>query len=352
MALMRAYRLLEWGKAPEFVDVAVPEPGPGEVRLRMKGAGLCRSDLDLMEARAGEEPYATAVPAGFTLGHENAGLVDACGPGVLDLAEGDAVAVHHVHSCGFCDYCLEGAEQHCGTFARGAVTLTRGLGLDGGLAEYLVVPRRDVVPIGSLDPVSVAPLTDAGLAAYRAVQSVLHRLKPGSTAVVIGVGGLGSFGVQFLKLLSPATVIAVDRARDRQAYALELGADVAIDADDRAREQIMDLTRGAGADAIIDFVGSQGSLDLASAVSRPMGRIALVGMGGGTLRVGWGHMATGCEFAVSMGSTRKDLFDLCTLAATGRVRIDKETFALDAIDEAFARLRTGQLKGRAVICLD
>ena len=149
---MQAYQIVEWGRPAEFVDVPVPLPEAGEVLVRMKGAGLCRSDLDIIDAVPGSQPYAAAVPAGFTLGHENAGVVEMVGAGVSDLRVGDGVVVHHMHSCGNCEFCHEGFEQSCRTYARGAIGLTRGVGLDGGLAPFLVVPRRELIALGALDP--------------------------------------------------------------------------------------------------------------------------------------------------------------------------------------------------------
>lgn len=349
---MKAYQIVEWGRHPEFVDVAVPTPGPGEVLLRMKGAGLCRSDLDLMEAQPGTAPYATAVPAGFTLGHENAGVVEAFGPGVTDMVEGESVVVHHMHSCGYCEACSHGHEQTCGTYLRGAIGLTRGVGMDGGLAPFLVVPRRELVKLGSLDPVTVSPLTDAGVTSYSAVKSVLSRLYPGTSALVIGLGGLGAYAVQFLKLLSPATVFGLDTTERRLDDGRRYGADHCFLSDNDAYQAIMDTTGGRGVDAIIDLVGTDQTLALAAAVSRPYGRIVLVGLEGGSLNVGWGTMATTCEFVISIGSTPGELAETCAIAASGELIIDLERFAFDDIELAYDRLRAGQLTGRAVIAFD
>lgn len=349
---MQAYRIVEWGKAAEFVDVPVPAPGPGEVLIRMRGAGLCRSDLDIMGSQPHSQPYAAAIPAGFTLGHENAGQVEFCGEGVGDLNPGDNVAVHNMHHCGNCEFCHLGHEQNCGTFARGSIGMTRGVGIDGGLAEFMVVPRRELVSLGNIDPIAIAPLTDAGVTSYRAVKSALGRLHPGSTALVIGVGGLGAYAIQFLKLLSPATIFAVDRAEARLAAARRFGADHILISDAKSAEAIMDLSGGRGADLVIDIVGSDATLALAAAVSRPQGRIVLVGLEGGSLNVGWGKLATTCEFAISLGSTMSDLREVCQLAAEGRLIIDYEPFAFDDVESAFARLRDGTLNGRAVIRFD
>ncbi len=349
---MKAFRLVAWGQPPEFVDVSRPDPGPGEVLVAMRGAGLCRSDLDVMDQKPGSEPFAAVIAAGFTLGHENAGFVAGWGAGVTDMAEGEAVVVHHVRSCGHCTFCLDGVEQACMTFARGAVTLTRGIGLDGGLAEYMVVPRHELVKIGALSPEDSAPLTDAGVTAYRAVRSALHCLKPGSSALVIGLGGLGFYGVQFLRLLTPARIIGTDPVPERLRLAQLAGADAVFLGDGDSRERIMELTGGRGADVILDFVGSNATLALSAAVSRPMGRIVLVGLGGGTMPVGWGHLATGAEFAISLGSSRSDLAEVCALAAQGKLRHETELFAFEDVALAYERLRAGTLSGRAVVTFD
>lgn len=346
---MQAYRIVEWGRPAEFVDVDVPSPGPGEVLIRMRGAGLCRTDLDLMDAVPGTEPYTNVLSAGFTLGHENAGIVEALGSGVTDLAEGTAVVVHHIHCCRHCEFCVRGIEQHCTTFARGAMSLTRGLGLDGGLAPWMVVPSHELVAIGALDPVDFTPLTDAGVTAFHAVRKGLRDMPPDATALVIGIGGLGAYAVQFLKLLGCGAIIGVDTQAERLASAAALGADHGVAFGPAAAGTILDLTANRGADVILDLVGTAETLALAARVSRPHGRIVIVGIGGGALPVGWGAPATSCETVVSMGSTRQDLVDVCTLAAEGKLQMDREIFAFDEVEAAYARLREGRLSGRAVV---
>ncbi|KAI2466750.1 alcohol dehydrogenase GroES domain protein [Annulohypoxylon bovei var. microspora] len=349
---MKAYKLTQWGQPGQYVDVPKPEPGPGDVLIRMKAAGLCRSDLDMVDSKPGSAPYANSLEPGYILGHENAGFVEKAGSAVTDLAVGEAVVVHHMRHCGNCEYCTDGAEQHCEAFKRNAIGMTRGCGIDGGLAEYLLVPRAEVISIGDGDPVLYAPLTDAGVTAYHAIQTAIARLKPGTSAALIGIGGLGSYGVQFVKLLSSARVFAIDNVGARLQTAREVGADetVLFEGDgSAAAAQIMARTGGRGVDAIVDFVGTEGTLKLAARISRPRGRVVLVGMQGGTLRVGWGLLATSCEFAISLGSTRQDLREVCDLARNGRLRIDVERFAFDELDKAYEALRNGTLKGRAVV---
>ncbi|KAI0883702.1 alcohol dehydrogenase GroES domain protein [Annulohypoxylon maeteangense] len=349
---MKAYKLTQWGQPGQYVDVPKPTPGPSDVLIRMKAAGLCRSDLDMVDSKPGSAPYANSLEAGYILGHENAGIVSETGSAVTDLKVGEAVVVHHMRHCGNCEYCTDNAEQHCEAFKRNAIGMTRGCGIDGGLAEFLLVPRTEVISIGDGDPVLYAPLTDAGVTAYHAIQTAIQRLKPGTSAALIGIGGLGSYGVQFVKLLSSARIFAIDNIPERLETAQEVGADETVlfagDGSAAARE-ILAKTGGRGVDAIVDFVGTSGTLGLAAKISRPRGRIVLVGMQGGTLEVGWGLLATSCEFAISLGSTRQDLREVCDLARNGKLRIDVERFGFEELDRAYEALRNGSLKGRAVV---
>lgn len=350
---MKAFKLTQWGQPGEFVTVPKPALSFGDVLIRIKAAGLCRSDLDMMDSKPGSAPYANSIEPGYILGHENAGYVAELGAGVTDLKVGEAVVVHHMRHCGNCEYCTGGAEQHCEAYKRGAIAVTRGCGIDGGLAEYLVVPRGEVISVGDEDPIKYAPLTDAGVTAYHAVRIVVERLKPGTSAAVIGIGGLGSYAVQLLKLLTPARVFAIDVAEQPLKEALSLGADHAIktpyDPNCPPGTVISNTTQRAGVDAILDFVGTDETLKLAAEISRPQGRIVLVGMEGGTLEVGWGLMATSCEFAISLGSTRQDLREVCALLKAGKLKVALQEFAFEQVQEAYDALREGRLSGRAVV---
>jgi propanol-preferring alcohol dehydrogenase len=240
---MKAARLHEFGGDFVIEDVPTPSPKAGEVLIRVGGAGACHSDLHV---KTGEIP-GLATP--LLMGHENAGWVETLGSGVEGLAPGDPVAVFGGWGCGRCRFCLGGQEQLCDTFRWG------GMGPAGGYAEYLLVPSsRHLLPIGDLDPVLAAPLTDAALTPYAAVKKVLPKLVPGSTAVLIGAGGLGQYAVQFLRLLTEATVVVVDTSADKRASAQALGADHVIDpADDQALNQIKDIAGGEGAAAVLDL---------------------------------------------------------------------------------------------------
>jgi len=349
---MKAFRLVEYGKPGQYCEVPKPSPKAGEVLIRMKAAGLCRSDLDMVDSLPGSDPYASAVDAPYTLGHENAGVIAELGEGVTGLKIGEGVAVRHMPHCSYCEFCIRGVEQHCETYQRGAIEITRGTGWDGGLAEFMICPRDQLVSIGDHDPLMYAPLMDAGVTAYHAVGTVKDRLRPGTSAIVLGVGGLGSYALQFLKLQTQATLYAVDVNEARLQVAKELGAAKTFLAGPKAAQEILDTTNGKGVDGILDFVGSNESLDVAMKISRPQGRVVLVGMEMGSVPVGWNKIATSCEFAISLGSTRRDLEEVCLLASQGKLRTDVQRFPFDKIPEAYDALRKGTLTGRAVISFD
>jgi len=343
---MKAYQLTAWQKPPELREVAVPEPGPGEVLLKVGGAGACHSDLHLMEWPEGQMDF--DLP--FTLGHENAGWVAAVGAGVDGLAEGDAVAVYGPWGCGRCRACRSSAENYCERQAEiGA--LGGGLGRDGGMAEYMLVPHaRLLLPLGDLDPRDAAPLSDAALTPYHAVKRSLELLVPGSTAVVIGVGGLGHMAVQILQALSPARVVAVDTSPAKLRLARELGVEEAIESNEDAPEAIRELTGGLGAELVIDMVGAQDTLALAARLVRFESHLTVVGLAGGSFEFGFGALPFECQLTIPYWGSAVELIEVLDLARAGTIRAHVERFALDRVDEAYEKMRNGELEGRAVIC--
>jgi alcohol dehydrogenase, propanol-preferring len=338
--MMTAFRITEWGKPPEFVEVEVPRPGPGEVLVKVAGVGLCHTDLHFLD----DPPGSFSFPVPFTLGHENAGWVEGLGDGVEDLALGAAVAVVAGHSCGRCSYCLRGHDNYCPRGATG-----RGYGEDGGLASYLVAPRRELIPLLSLDPVRVGPLTDAGATSYHAVRKVLPKLVPGSTVLVIGIGGLGGYAVQHLRRLTAAQVIAVSRSRVRRDWALELGASAALASDDTTVDEVRRLTGGAGAAAVLDFVGVDATMAMALACGQPMGSIGILGAGGGAARIAWGALPLECEVFIAMGAPISEVREVIAMAEAGELRMDIDLFPFERTAEAYERFRSGDSIGRAVV---
>ena len=221
---MRAVRLHRPNSEPALVEIPTPAPGPGEVLLKVDAAGLCHSDLHLMELAEGTLPY--TLP--FTLGHETAGTVVALGPGADGVCEGDRVVVHARWGCGRCWACLQGMENCCEQTVGELGAHGGGVGRDGGLADYMLVPSaRYLIGVGDLDAAVAAPLSDAALTPYHAIKRVAHQLRPGATAVVIGVGGIGQMAVQLLRALTSVRVVAVDVRADALELASGAGADVA-----------------------------------------------------------------------------------------------------------------------------
>ena len=339
---MPAVRLLRWQSEPELVAVPAPEPGPGEVLVKVEAAGLCHSDLHLMEWSAGTVPY--TLP--FTLGHETAGTVAALGPGARGVSKGDRVLVYARWGCGACWPCLQGMENLCETAAGDLGGHGGGVGRDGGLAEYMVVPSaRYLVPIGDLDPVAAAPLTDAALTSYHAIKRWLPSLRPGATAVVIGIGGLGHMAVQLLRALSNVRVVAVDVREGARRLALEAGAHAAVACAGELREE----AGGRGAALVLDCVATDGTLALAAGVTAPGGAISYVGRGGGSLPVSPASLPFGCSVHIPTWGTLPELAEVVALARAGAVRAETECFTLGQAVDAYRRLRRGEVRGRAVV---
>ena len=346
---MRALRLLAWKSDPVLVDVPEPRPGPGQVVVKVGGAGACHSDLHLMR-----DFDANTLPWGppFTLGHENAGWVHALGDGVTGPKIGQPVAVYGAWGCGVCERCRAGMETYCENPAAAPVPGGGGgLGLDGGMAEYLLVPAaRHLVPLPEgLDPVHAAPLTDAGLTPYHAIRRSWPKLTPRTWAVAIGVGGLGHVGIQILKATTAARVIAVDNRKESLRLAEECGADVVVASGDRAADEVRRATGGRGADVVLDFVGSDATLALARAVVRVLGDLTIIGIGGGTLPVSFFAVPYEASIQTTYWGSRSELVEVLDLGARGLVQPRITTFPLSEAMDAYRQMRDGALDGRAVI---
>jgi propanol-preferring alcohol dehydrogenase len=341
---MRAVQLGAWQTEPELREVERPDPGPGEVLLAVDAAGLCHSDLSVMDWPEGTLPWQLPL----TLGHENAGTIAALGPGVSGLEEGDRVLVYGPWGCGACRQCARGAENYCEHLAelrgRGC-----GLGFDGGLADYLLVPSpRWLVPIGDLDPVQAAPLTDAGLTSYHAIKADLWRVYPGSAVVVIGVGGLGQLAVQILRELSAARVVAIDPRESSRQFALDAGVAAALDSTADAAEVLAE-TGSAGAALVLDFVGTDATLALAAAVLAVEGHATMIGLGGGTFPMTFGRIPFGASVSRPSWGTLPELHEVVSLARAGALEVEVERLRLDEAVDGYRRLREGAVIGRAVV---
>jgi propanol-preferring alcohol dehydrogenase len=344
-----AVRQLQWQSRPELVELPSPRPGPGEVLLKVEAAGLCHTDLHLMEWPEGTMPY--DLP--FTLGHETAGTVAALGPGASGVREGDRVLVYSRWGCGVCWHCLQGRDNVCERPVAEARAHGAGLGRDGGLAEYMIVPSvRHLVPIGDMDPVMAAPLADAGLTPYHAIKRYQDLLRPNASAVVIGVGGLGHMAVQMLRALSAVRVVAVDMREEALQIARDAGAHAVLSARDLTPEALRAETGRGGAALVIDCVAADATLSLAAGVVAMAGAIQYVGRGGGTLPVAAYGLPFDCSVTVTTWGSVPELTEVVGLARSGAIHSEVERFCLaDAID-AYARLDEGHVLGRAVIVPD
>jgi alcohol dehydrogenase, propanol-preferring len=346
---MRALRLNSWKSEPVLEEVDMPTPGPGQVVIRVGGAGACHSDLHLMhEFEDGIFPWTPP----FTLGHETAGWVDSVGSGVTGLSEGQAVAVYGWWGCGRCSRCRVGIETMCENPAEAIVPGGgSGLGADGGMAEYMLVPdERLLLPLpDGLTPVEGAPLTDAGLTPYHAVARSRAKLTPEAFAVVIGAGGLGHLAVQILKATTAVRVVAVDIRPEALQLATSVGADFVVPFGDAAATEIRDLTAGRGANVVIDCVGSDATLALGAAVVRSFGDLTIAGVGGGSFPVSFFSIPYEVSVQTINWGSRPELADVLELGARGLLTPAITTYALEDAPRAYEELRAGRVEGRAVI---
>jgi propanol-preferring alcohol dehydrogenase len=336
---MRALQYTAFGKPPEIRDVPIPDPRPGEVLVQMTAAGVCHSDEFFMSL----PDFKTPLP--LTLGHEGAGVVARIGEASAGVKEGDPVVVYGAWGCGFCRTCSTGAENYCS-----ANLPWPGIDAPGFMAEYFVVPSaRHLVPLGGLDPASSVPLTDAGLTPYHAIKPSLPKLVPGSTAVVIGVGGLGHLAVQMLRALSPARVVALDIGEDKLAFAREVGAHDAFLSDPSSIEAVRGLTGGRGVDAVFNFVGVQEAADLAAKLVGPHSDIVMVALGDAAVPVSVDALPGGASARAPVWGTRPELIEVLDLARSGAIKVETEQFSLEDGPKAYERLHARTLRGRAVL---
>jgi NAD+-dependent secondary alcohol dehydrogenase Adh1 len=341
---VKAVRLHDYHQQPRVEEVAEPTvEGPLDVVVRIGGAGVCRTDLHIVEGQWADK---TGVELPYILGHENAGWVHEVGSAVTHVAVGDAVICHPLRTCGLCRPCRDGNDMHCET------QLFPGIDTDGGFAELLKTNARAVVKLpAGVEPADVAAHADAGLTAYHAVKKAgqMGLLYPGSRTVVIGSGGLGHIGVQSLKAISATDVIVVDRMEAALEQARKLGADETVLADGSHVEEVLELTDG-GATAVIDFVGEGGATSEG---------FAMLGRDGGYFVVGYGEnldvptidvISTERSFIGNLVGTYNDLVELMTLQAKGQVTLRTHTYPLDAALDAIDDLDRGRLPGgRAIL---
>jgi NAD+-dependent secondary alcohol dehydrogenase Adh1 len=339
---MKAARLHRYHDPLKLEELDEPKiAGPHDVIVRIGGAGLCRTDLHIQEGQWAEK---SGVKLPYTPGHENAGWVHEVGSAVTNVAPGDTVIVHPLVTCGLCRACRAGDDVHCMNSA------FPGIDVDGGFADLLRTTARSVVKLEpTLHPKDIAALADAGLTAYHAVRKAAPLLYPGTKVVVIGAGGLGHIGIQSLSALTPAEIIVVDPSERALALAGELGADRTVRVDGKQVDTVLEMTDGAGAEVIIDFVGEKGAIEDGVAMLRQAGSYFVVGYGENINVPTIDIISREINFIGNLVGSYNDLDDLMTLTAQGRVHLHTSVYPLDAINDAMADLDNGRLQGRGIM---
>lgn len=319
---MRAAVLHAFRKPLRMEERPAPEPRGEEIVVRVKGTGVCHSDVHIADGEAGD------VPLPRVLGHEIAG--EAAGLG--------DVLVYAHWGCRRCTFCRSGQEQLC------PEGVEAGWVCDGGYAEYVLVPsRRYLLSLEGLDPVHAAPLADAGLTPYRAVRRIRAWLRPRAAAVVIGVGGLGQFAIQYLRDLADTSVTAVDRDPAKLARARDLGASDAVlpgEAEALGPES---------AQVVLDFVGSESTLGLAARLVKRTGIVVQIGIAGGTTAFGMGLLPPEVHLTSSLSGSLGDLRAVLRLAQNGGLDWQVESVPLELVNAALDRVRRGDVLGRLVL---
>lgn len=337
---MKAIRVHNYHEDPRVEDV--PEPtidGPWDVIVEIGAAGLCRTDLHVIEGQW-EPIQHPSLP--YILGHENAGWVKETGTAVTNVAVGDTVIMHPLVTCGLCLPCRAGQDSHCknSTFP--------GLNVDGGMAELMKTNARSVIKLDpNLKPVDIAALADAGLSAYHAVRKAVPLLPPGSHAVVIGSGGLGHIGVQSLKMLTAAEITVMDTSDEALELAKSLGADHTVNAAGGA-DDLLSITDG-GAQVVFDFVGEKGTESTGITALRQQGSYFSIGYGGAINTDTIEIISREISVVGNLVGTYLDLVELMTLTAQGKVTLHTKTYDLEDAVQAMHDLDNGRLVGRGIL---
>ena len=315
-----------------LMDVPAPRvEGPLDVVVRIAAAGVCRTDLHLLTGQ-----MVSQLP--LILGHENAGWVHEIGSQVTSVAVGDSVLCYPFVAKGL------SVPERSGLDTEAPDRQTPGITVDGGYAEYLRTNERSMVVVPAhADLASLTTLTDAGLAAYRACKRAATLLRPGDTAVVIGIGGLGHLAVQILKALSPARVIAVDTKPEALDLAMECGAHEAVAPIDLKR--VLD----GGARAVLDLVGADTTSNLGISALEFGGTYLAIGIGG-SVTLPLADLVEGEKHieGVFVG-TYTDLLEVTELAVSGLVSPRIVRYPLEAANDALDALANGRILGRAVL---
>jgi alcohol dehydrogenase, propanol-preferring len=352
---MQAARMYGYNEPLRIDEVPVPEPGSGEILLKVAACGMCRSDYQLQVGYF-KGPFPVEFP--YIPGHEVTGRVAGLGSSVPTSAgysEGDMVVVNPSWGNGTFRQCREGNEQLCSGSGRWV-----GFGPPGGFAEYMTVESRHAIPVpaeAAKSPEFLAPMTDAGMTPFRAMKKLRDtgKLLPGRTLAVTGIGGLGSYGVQYAKLLGGgATVVAFARADNKLDVAKENGADHGINVRDKSTEAIQDelerLTGRRAVDAILDCVGSEASISMGFDLLGPEGVLTAVGlMSDRVEHRQFPFVGMELSYLGSFWGNHLDLVEVLSLAEAGLVKHNVTKVRLEDVNENLQSLARGDVVGRQVI---
>jgi alcohol dehydrogenase, propanol-preferring len=334
---MKAAVVREFGQPLVIEDRPVPEPGPGQITVRMEASGLCHTDI---HAANGDWPVKPTPP--FVPGHEGVGTVHAVGSGVTGVAAGQRVAVPWLgYACGTCKHCLTGWETLC------LQQRNTGYSVDGGYAEYFLAEAGFAAPVpDGVDAFDAAPLTCAGVTTYKAVK--VGNVRPADLVAISGIGGLGHLALQYAKIFG-GTVAAIDVTDEKLQLAKDLGADFVIDA--RSQDPAEVLQEHGGADVAIGLAVDDKSFAAAYRGLRRGGRLVLVALpAAGTLSIPvFDTVLNGTSVIGSIVGTRADLADVFALHAAGRTRVIYETRPLGAVNAAIEEVLRGKAKARLVL---
>ncbi len=345
---MRAARLYDYDPQMnvelKMEEVKAPTINkPDEVVVKVGAAGLCRTDLHIIEGVWKDIMDVDGALLPYIMGHENAGWVEDVGSGVTSVKPGDAVICHPHRSCGICLNCRYGEDMHC------EAGLFPGLGLDGGFADYFLTNERALIKLNpNVTPLEVAPMADAGITAYRAAKKAAKLLRPGAYCVLVGIGGLGHIALQSLQAISGCRTIAVDHEPAAQKLAKDLGADHVLDGGAEAVDQVMEIT-GGGAHVVMDFVGELGVENECWKMVRQGGQMFVIGYGG-QIEVPTVHMVIQeINIGGSLVGNFTELVELMELNADGKVKMHYSEYKLDNINQAIDDFKNRRFAGRGVL---
>ncbi|MGI9413346.1 MAG: NAD(P)-dependent alcohol dehydrogenase [Hyphomicrobiales bacterium] len=324
----------------------VPSPTinkPDEVVVKVGAAGLCRTDLHIIEGVWKDIMDVEGALLPYIMGHENAGWVEDVGSGVTSVKPGDAVICHPHRSCGICLNCRYGEDMHC------EAGLFPGLGLDGGFADYFITNERALIKLNpNVTPLEVAPMADAGITAYRAAKRAAKLLRPGGYCVLVGIGGLGHIALQSLQAISGCRTIAVEREPAAQKLAKDLGADYVLEGGPGSVEHVMEIT-GGGAHVVMDFVGELGVENECWKMVRQGGQMFVIGYGG-QIEVPTVHMVIQeINIGGSLVGNFTELVELMELNADGKVNMHYSEYKLADINKAIDDFKNRRFAGRGVL---